>query len=166
METIRFGIKNWLAPVSRVQYTDVVQKLESTLTQINPELQARLKLTTNRQDYFGAGSLTIITPETVAALNRRISLQINELSEELWQEAFKTTYLLTGANHYSVFIETERRNPKRITFYGQGLDEKSQKALLEFKQRNRFKIIDSGYSKPTLYSIVNALNRLTLNAQD
>ena len=142
----RFSINNRFRKVSLDQFKQTAESLESTLKNIRPEITTELLITTNELDYNGYGSLTFDTPETKEALERRERYSLNDLSEELWNKSFETGLYLKDdsiTQPYRVSLTTGSREPKKIFFYAQCLDEKSQKAFDSFKRDTDDKIIEN-----------------------
>ena len=152
----RYGIKNRFQDVSFEQYRENALRLQERIQEVRPSISSRLLLTTNGEDYDGAGSLTIITPEFETAQNRRERYNIEDLTSELWDSSFKRELIIDDdsvSEPYMINVSNEVRDPKRMIFHGQFLDEKSQDIFENFKEyrwtkNNLSKIlqtIDSGF---------------------
>ncbi|MEK6952740.1 MAG: hypothetical protein AABX29_07030 [Nanoarchaeota archaeon] len=161
MET-RFSIDNRFRNISFDQFRNTAGRLEESLRNIHPAIISELLLTTNRQDYYGFGSLTIIIPEKEQALSRRERYPLSDLDEKLWQKSFKTDLWIkdnTLNDLYAVVLSVEEREPKSLKFYGQYIDKKSQEILEQFKKETKFfQKIGDGFHKPSDFAIGYALD--------
>ena len=152
---VRFSIDNRFTNVSLIQFKRTAQKLESDLRKVRPTIQSELLLTTSREDYNGYGSLTVDTPEVEEALARREKFQLSDLNEELWRRAFKIQMGIiddSAKKPYCVFISVEDREPKRLFFYGQCLDGKSQKVFEGFKGVGGLQRLGDGFPKTSEFA--------------
>ena len=152
----RFSINNGFKKVSYAQFMETAERLESALKEVRPQITSKLLLTTDLVDYNGHGSLTIETPESKEASDRRESYQLNELNEELWDISCETGLYIkdnSSDDPYMVCLTVEDREPKKRFFYGQSLDEKSQKVLDSFKQADLFQTIGDGYPKSSDFAV-------------
>jgi len=86
----RFSIDNRFRKVSLNQYKTVAEGLESAVRNVRPAITSELLLTTDKCDYNGYGSLTIVTPASEDALARRERHQLSDLNEGLWERSFET----------------------------------------------------------------------------
>lgn len=160
----RFSVENRFRRVSIDQFKDTGEKLKSALERIRPELTSELLLTTDGIDYRGHGSLTILTPEVEEARNRREQYQLSDLNEELWQKSFKTGLYFKDNSikePYMVCLTTEDREPKKMFFYSQCLDEESQEVFDSFKRAGLLQKIGDGFPKTSNFAIAHALARLS-----
>lgn len=136
----RYGIQNRFNKVSLEQFQETALKFQEALNKVRPNIRSKLLLTTNSCDYYGAGSLTIITPETEAANKRREQFNIEDLTQDLWLNSFDREFYVTDesvSEPYMLCISNEIRDSKRLLFYGQCLDDKSQKIFSSFR-KSRF----------------------------
>lgn len=152
----RYGIQNRFQDVSFEQYKETALRFQEALRQVRPNISTKLLLTTDEFDYRGAGSLTIITPETEAAKSRREQHNIEDLTEGLWNSAFDREFYVnddTVSEPYMLCVSNEVRDPRRLLFYGQCLDENSQEVFENFKElrwaknglSRKLQIIDDGF---------------------
>ena len=128
----RFSLENRFRRISLAQFKETGQRLETALRIVRPNLKNQLFLTTNFSDYRGFGSLTISTPESDATLDRREKHSLADLNHELWAKSFKLNLQLaddSADKPYSVFLSVEGREPRKLFFYAQCLDEVSQRVL-------------------------------------
>ena len=160
----RFSIGNRFRNVSLNQFRSTAERLESALKNVRPEITSQLLLTTNRCDYDGYGSLTIDTPEVEEALDRRKRCQLNDLNERLWKQSFETGLYIKDDSikePYMVCLTTGVREPKKMFFYGQCLDKKSQEVFDNFKQTGLLQKIGDGFPKSSDFAISYALASLS-----
>ena len=153
----RFSIGNLIRPISFRQYMETAERLENSIREVNPNITSKLLLTTNAEDYYGAGSLTVITPQREAAAKRREEYNLSDLNEGLWQKAFDRELYIhdnTIKEPYSLCVSNEERDPRRILFFGQCLDKKSQEVFDNFKKtKELFQIIGNGVSKTSPFMV-------------
>ncbi len=157
----RFSIDNFLKYVSFEQYREIAQRLEASIRIVNPNITSKLLLTTNRNDYNGAGSLTVFEPEVEEALSRREEHSLSDLNEKLWQKSFETGLYIhdnTIKEPYMITLVVGEREPKSMKFYNQCLDEKSQGVFNSFRKARWFQRISDGYSKTSPFAVSHALN--------
>ena len=162
-EMERFSIENRFQNVSFIQFKTTAERLESALKEVRPSIQSKLLLTTNGLDYRGYGSLTILTPETEATFARREGLQLQYLNQELWARSFKTQFQVidNSTNEpYCIWLSNEVREPKKLFFYGQCLDEKSQEVFEGFRKVGLSQRVGDGYHKTSPFAVEYALSHL------
>lgn len=159
-----FSIDNRFRSVSLAQFQETAIRLEEALREVRPGISSELFLTTNGVDYCGAASLTVLTPEVEAALDRRERLQLNGLNGKLWKRSFNRELYIkdnSSDDSYMVCLSNGRREPKRLFFYGQGLDDASLEVYDRFRQtQRRFQRIGDGFPKNSDYAVGYALARL------
>lgn len=157
----RFSIDNRFGNVSLDQFKNTAEKLESSLKNIRPNIASELLLTTDGCDYNGYGSLTIDTPEVEGALDRRERYLLNDLDEGLWKKSFETgLYINSIKEPYMVCLTVGAREPKKLFFYAQCLDEKSQEVFDSFKKAGLLQKIGDGFPKSSEFAVVYALASL------
>jgi len=142
-----FSIDNRFRNVSLNQFKNIAERLESSLRNVGPEITSELLLTTDGYDYNGYGSLTIDTPEVEECLNRREGWTVNDLDEGLWKKSFEIGLYIkdySAKEPYMVCLTLEAREPKKLFFYAQCLDEKSQEVFNDFKQVGLLQKIGDG----------------------
>jgi len=159
----RFSINNFRRPVSLKQYKETAQRLEDSIREVNGNVTSKLLLTTNGADYCGPGSLTVVTPESKAARERREEFSLSDLNEDLWQRSFEAGLYLhdnTVEAPYMITLSVGRREPRSMIFYGQCLDEKSQEVFNSFRKAKWPKKVGDGYGKPSPFAIAHARSSL------
>jgi len=160
----RFGINNLIKPVSLEQFLEIGFCLEDSLKKIRKTTSSKLLLTMDHSDYIGPGSLTVITDESTEALNRRKQIQLSDLNKDLWNNSYNRELYIndnTSNDSYMISFSNEISSPKRLTFYGQYLDDKSKKIILAFKEfKKTTQRIDDGFHKTSNYALAHALRNL------
>lgn len=159
----RFSIDNRFRQVSLDQFKDTAEILESSLRNVRPEILSELLLTTNGCDYNGYGSLTIDTPETQEALDKRERYSLDDLDGDLWKKSFETGLYIKDKSvtePYMVCLTAESREPKKLFFYAQCMDEKSQEVFDSFKQSGLLQKIGDGFPKRSDFGVGYALASL------
>ena len=159
----RFSIDNWFSNVSLDQFRGTAHKLESAIRNIRPTIQSELLLTTNRDDYYGSGSLTVSIPKVDEAKARREKFQLTDLNENLWTRSFETElYILDNSvsEPYMICLSNGTREPKRLFFYRQCLDEASQKVFEGFRRTSILQKLGDGHSKTSNFDRAYALSNL------
>jgi len=159
----RFSINNMFGNVSLDQFKNTAERLESSLRNIRPGITSELLLTTNGNDYHRYGSLTVSIPEVTKARKRREGYQLSDLNKELWNNSFETELYIEDNSikePYMLCLSVGVREPKRLFFYAQCLDEKSQEVFDNFKQAGLLQKIGDGVSKNSEFASIYALDRL------
>lgn len=156
----RFGIAKWRNPISYNQFVDTASLLGEKLRAVNPNLVSKVLLTTNQADYYGIGSLTKITPHTQAALDRRETCNLSDLSSESWDNSYKTSLVIKHPEESSSWmakLTTQRRLPNEMHFFAQSLDPRSAEAFESMKNhKGWFQRLTSGDLPPSDYALVLA----------
>ncbi len=159
----RFSIDNRFGNVSLDQFKNTAERLESSLRNVRPEITSELLLTTNGGDYNGYGSLTIHTPDVKEALDRRERYLLNDLDKGLWEKSFETGLYIKDNSvkkPYMVCLNARAREPKKLFFYAQCLDEKSQEVFDSFKKVGLLQKIGDGFPKSSEFAVDYALATL------
>ncbi len=149
---MRFSIDNRFSNVSLGQFRKTAHNLDSSLKIIRPKIESGLLLTTNWEDYNGFGSLTVLTPEVEEALARREKFQLVDLNGSLWTGSFKIEMFIrdnSSSEPYMICLSNEVREPKRLFFYGQCLDEQSEKVFESFRRGSLLQRVGDGYHHET-----------------
>lgn len=157
----RFSIFNLIQPVSLEQFAESANALNSAIKEVKPNVETELLLTTNIYDYLSHRSLTIPTPQKIAANKRREKFKLEDLNEELWRKSFERELYIRSPsenNNYMICLSQGIREPKQLFFYGQCLDEKSQEVFDSFAKTRFFQRLGDGFQKTTKYQLVHALS--------
>jgi len=152
----RFSINNIFRDVSLDQFKNTAERLELSLRKDRPEITSELLLNTNRYDYDTYGSLTIIIPELEEALKRREKYQLSDLNEELWKKSFEIGLYIKDNSikePYMVCLTGGIRESKKMFFYSQCLDEKSQEVFDSFKKTGLLQKIGDGFGKSSDFAV-------------
>lgn len=164
MGSERFSIDNSFQRVSFRQFKTAAEKLESALRGVRPTIESELFLTTNWFDYRAYGSLTVSIPETEQARARRERFQLPDLSEGLWEVSFKTEFYIFDRSikePYMAALSAEDKEPTKLFFYSQQLDEVSQRVFDNFKRVKLFQKLGDGYPKSSDFAVSYAVTSLT-----
>ena len=116
-------------------------------------------------DYQGPGSLTVVTPESIAAKERREEFSLSDLNEDLWKRSFETGLYLhddISGGSYMIVLSVERREPRSMRFYCQDLDEKSQRVFNSFRVAGDSQELGDGHSMPTPFALSHAIGSLRI----
>lgn len=159
----RFSIDNRFSKVSLDQFRKTAEKLESALRIVRPTIQSELLLTTNGEDYHRYGSLTIHTSEVEEAIARREKYQLSDLDEGLWTRSFEIELHIIDNSikePYCIWLSNGVREPKKLFFYGQCLDEASKKVFEGFRGAGLLQKIGDGFPKSSDFAVSYALASL------
>lgn len=151
----RFSIDNKYRAVRGQEFKQIAQRLESSLKEVRPAISSKLVCTTNRKDYQGYGSLTIMHPETEKALERREEHKLENLDSNLWKRNFETELYIrdeTVEDPYMIVLSVGAREPKSLMFYGQSMDSESEKVFESFNKAGWFQKIGDGFGKTSDFS--------------
>lgn len=151
----RFSIDNRFRRVRGNEFKGVAQRLENYLKEVRPTISSELLCTTNGEDYHGYGSLTIMHPETEKAMERREKHKLEDLDEDLWMRSYKTGLYIkdnTTKEPYMIVMSVGEREPRKLIFYGQAMDSKSEEVFDSFKKANLFQKIGDGFGKTSDFS--------------
>jgi len=158
----RFSIDNRLQDVSLEQFKETAERLESSLRLAMPKIQSGLFLTTKREDYLTYVDFKFSAPELWEAMKRRERIQLSDLNENLWNISYMAQLLITESSvkePYLILLGNECREPKRLFFYGQFLDEKSQEVLESFRKNGLLHKVGNGLKRqPDLFDGYRASN--------
>lgn len=158
----RFSIDNRCKDVSLRQFKDTGKELEASLKEVRPDIYSILLCTTDEEDYKGWGSHTELRPEVIEAGNRREQYQLQDLDHALWQRSFETGLYLKVPDErdtYMVTLTVEAREPKRMFFYAQQLDDPSMEVFGSFRRCTKMQDIGDGFPKASDFSAALALSR-------